>query len=82
MKTTEGYPMSTSQVPRRLIIAGHWGHTTRQLPSNAPEGKETPPQGDSGEVPVLITPPIQNDRERGEGDSTNSRLHRLTRGDK
>lgn len=28
-------------------------------------------------VRVLRTPPVQNDLERGEGESTNARLHRL-----
>ena len=35
---------------------------------------------DAPEVPVLVVPPVQTDEERGEGDSTNSRLHRILRG--
>jgi len=33
------------------------------------------------EVRVLVTPPVQTDQERGEGDSINARLHRILHGE-
>lgn len=62
-------PLTTRQIAR-LLVDEH--HRKRQ-----PQAK---PQ--QGEIPVLRTPVLQSDAERGEGDSINSRLHRLIRGAK
>lgn len=68
------YPFD-NRVPRRLIIAGRYGHPSRQINAGERPGEPT-------EVPVLRTPAIQSDSERGEGDSTNSRMHRIIGGAK
>ena len=51
-------------------------------PENRSTGLETPPRASSDAGQVLmreLTPPVQTDEERGQGDSTNARLHRLLR---
>ena len=66
------YPMGTNRVPvRQTVLRGRWsGYRRRRQRAEAVE------------VPVLITPPVQTDEERGQGDSTNARLHKLLRGDR
>jgi len=70
MSSTNNYPFNQERPVRRLIIAGKYGHPSRQI--NAGERP-----GEPAEVPVLTVKPCQTDQERGEGDSTNSRMHRL-----
>lgn len=67
MPSTNQYPFGP--LPRKLILAGRYGKPTRQIKQDK-------------DIPVLVTPVLQNDEERGEGDSTNSRLHRLLGGNK
>lgn len=72
-----GYPMSTSQVPtrpRRLIIAESG---TVESVRHKLEQLAIPTQKKRGLTRRELTPPVQDDTERGEGDSINSRLHRL-----
>lgn len=67
MPSTNQYPFEP--LPRRLIFSGRWKRPVRQIKQDK-------------DVPVLTVPPVQTDDERGEGDSVNSRLHRLMKGDK
>ena len=65
------YPLGNSRLPvRRVVLRGRWGGRRAK---DAPEPAVAP----AIEVPVLVVPPVQNDEERGMGDSTNARLHRI-----
>ena len=67
------YPFNGEQPVRRCVLRGRYKGEPR--PINAGERP-----GEPAEVPVLRVPPCQTDEERGEGDSVNSRLHRLIGG--
>ena len=65
------YPFD-SRVPRKLVIAGKYKRKLTQLKEQADRKR--------GGTMRELTPPLQSDEERGQGDSTNARLHRIIRG--
>ena len=67
-----GHPFATDQLPRRIVVLrGRW------------KGKRKPAESVTTPDEVLmceLAPRLQSDIERGEGDSINSRMHRLIGG--
>lgn len=93
----EDYPCGTSTVPRRLIVAKVTRRRNRDSSEDtaqrAAEPAQIAPVGTSasgnkqscgGEEVIMrdLNPPLLSDAERGEGDSTNSRMHKLIYGGK
>jgi hypothetical protein len=72
-----GYPFATDRCPRTIIFAesGTVAEIREKLEQLAGVAKIK-----RGLTRREQTPPVQNDHERGEGDSINSRLHRLIGG--
>lgn len=73
MNNPSQYPFDP-RVPRRVIVAETG--TVAEVKAKLEQLAETAAKK-RRDVPVLTVPPVQTPEERGQGNSTNARLHRL-----
>jgi hypothetical protein len=64
---TSQYPFNPRVPTRTVVLRGKYRKPRRT--------NTAPPTGEM--LRQEVTPPIQTDEERGQGDSTNARLHRI-----
>ena len=70
------YPFNGEAPKRTVVLRGTYNVLSKYKGKPRPINAGERP-GEPAEVPVLTVKPCQTDAERGEGDSTNSRMYRL-----